>query len=194
MHLAVAAEDVGPAGAEQGRLWGGPSGGDLRARRALLRVQGFLGGDGVLTATVQGGRGPGDRVHLAPWAEATQVARPVDRPWPGRLPQPAPSTVYREPEPVQVVDADGAPVRIDVRLAMSGVPARVLLPSPARAREPEAGHDVAIVGWAGPWPSSERWWSRTPQRRVYLQVGLEDGTALLLAQRDGAWDCEARYD
>ncbi len=222
VHLAVAAEEVSPAGAEQGRLWGGPSGGDLRARRALLRVQGLLGGDGVLTATVQGGRGPGDRVHLAPWAEATQVTRPVDRPWPGSLPRPAPSTVYREPEPVQVVDADGAPVRIDVRLAMSGAPARVLLLPPpppgrggdwrggdgrgadsrgagtdrdvVRARWPEAGQDVAIVGWAGPWPSSERWWSRTPQRRVYLQVGLEDGTALLLAQRDGAWDCEARYD
>jgi protein ImuB len=222
VHLAVAAEDVGPAGAEQGRLWGGPSGGDLRARRALLRVQGLLGGEGVLTATVQGGRGPGDQVHLAPWAEATQVARPVDRPWPGRLPQPAPSTVYREPEPVQVVDADGVPVRIDVRLAMSGAPARVRLSPPRRpgaarhgreeegpgeggregrteryepsTTEPEVGRDVAVVGWAGPWPSVERWWSRTPQRRVYLQVSLEDGTALLLAQRDGSWGCEARYD
>ncbi|HEY0216028.1 MAG TPA: DNA polymerase Y family protein, partial [Cellulomonas sp.] len=48
--LSITAEDVAPAGAEQGRLWGGPSGGDLRAHRALDRVQGLLGGDGVLTA------------------------------------------------------------------------------------------------------------------------------------------------
>ncbi|RMI03363.1 DNA polymerase Y family protein, partial [Cellulomonas triticagri] len=65
--LGITAEDVAPAGAEQGRLWGGASGGDLRAHRALDRVQGLLGGDGVLTAALQGGRDVRDQVHLQPW-------------------------------------------------------------------------------------------------------------------------------
>ncbi|WP_347338526.1 DNA polymerase Y family protein [Cellulomonas sp. WB94] len=46
VHLAIAAQEVAPAGAEQGRLWGGPSGGDRRAHRALDRVQGLIGGGG----------------------------------------------------------------------------------------------------------------------------------------------------
>lgn len=202
VHLAVVAEDVSPAGAEQGRLWGGPSGGDLRAQRSLLRVQGLLGGDGVLTAVVQGGRGPGDQVHLAPWGDAGRVVRPADRPWPGRLPHPAPATVLDEPESVQVLDAAGRPVQVDVRLAMSGEPARLrTTTAPGQVVGPVVaggrGHpdvDAAVVGWAGPWPSAERWWSEHPSRRVYLQVSLDDGTALLLAQHSGAWLCEARYD
>ena len=96
-----------PAGAEQGRLWGGPSGGDLRAHRALDRVQGIVGGSGILVATLQGGRDVRDQVHLQPWGEQTEPARPVDRPWPGRLPDPAPATVLDPPERVDVRDAVG---------------------------------------------------------------------------------------
>jgi protein ImuB len=196
VHLAVAAEDVSPAGAEQGRLWGGPRGGDLRAQRALLRVQGLLGGEGVLAATLQGGRGPQDQVHTAPWGDAGQAPRPVDRPWPGRLPRPAPATVLIEPESVQVLDAGGHPVCVDVRLVMSSDPVRVhgVSPSGPGSQADQAQEAKAVVGWAGPWPSSERWWSDAPRRRVYLQVSLEDGSALLLAQQRGAWHCEARYD
>ncbi|WP_448631819.1 hypothetical protein [Cellulomonas soli] len=76
VHLTVTALDVAPAGAEQGRLWGGPSGGDLRAHRALDRVQGIVGLDGVLQATLQGGRDVRDQVHLRPWGEQSAPTRP----------------------------------------------------------------------------------------------------------------------
>jgi protein ImuB len=191
VSLAITAEDVAPAGAEQGRLWGGPSGGDLRAHRALDRVQGLLGGDGVLTAALQGGRDVRDQVHLQPWGAQAAAPRPVDRPWPGHLPSPAPATVPARPAPVEVLDAAGSPVRFDERFTMSGVPARVR--TPGTDRRPVTEHPVA--GWAGPWPLAERWWSPDDARvRVHLQVTLDDGRALLLACRPDGWTCEAVYD
>lgn len=190
--LTITAEDVAPAGAEQGRLWGGASGGDLRAHRALDRVQGLLGGDGVLSVVLQGGRAPRDQVHLSPWGARPAAPRPRDRPWPGRLPDPAPATVPLVPEPVEVLDATGAPVRFDDRLTMSAAPAALRGPRPAGA--PGHGPRRAVVGWAGPWPLMERWWSDEARSRVYLQVTLDDGEALLLALGPAGWTCEARYD
>ncbi|GEL97559.1 DNA polymerase Y family protein [Cellulomonas terrae] len=238
VHLAVTALDVAPAGAEQGRLWGGPSGGDLRAHRALDRVQGIVGGSGILVATLQGGRDVRDQVHLQPWGEQTEPARPVDRPWPGRLPDPAPATVLDPPERVDVRDASGAPVVLDVRSGLRGEPAWVRWlrrevdeapPEPsgragalrrretretpghaARGRRRAEPWDVAVtrmqvaddepravVGWAGPWLLSERWWVAADDRpglRAHLQVMFDDGRAVLLACTAGGWTCEATYD
>ncbi|MGV8964871.1 MAG: DNA polymerase Y family protein [Cellulomonas sp.] len=184
-RLGIAAEEISPAGAEQGWLWGGASGGDLRAHRALLRVQGLLGGDGVLVATLQGGRDVRDQIHLSAWGDVQTPARAADRPWPGRLPEPAPATVLAEPVPVEVLDAAGALVRVDGRLTMSAPPAAVRWTGDA---------PFEIVAWAGPWPLVERWWSEAPQRRVHLQVALADGRAFLLACTGGDWTCEAIYD
>lgn len=192
VRLGIAAEEVAPAGAEQGRLWGGASGGDLRAHRALLRVQGLLGGDGVLVATLQGGRDVRDQVHLVPWGDAQTPARAADRPWPGRLPEPAPATVLVDPVPVEVLDAAGSPVRVDARLALSAQPAAVRW-TVAQDGHPDGGPHP-LVAWAGPWPMVERWWSDAPRRRVHLQVALADGRALLLACTGGEWTCEAIYD
>lgn len=198
VRLGIAAEEVAPAGAEQGRLWGMASGGDLRAHRALLRVQGLLGGDAVLTATVQGGRDVHDQVHLVPWGDARPAPRAVDRPWPGRLPEPAPATVLVPPAPVDVLDAGGDPVQVDVRLAMSGRPATVRTRDdaerPGAAGWVERPVQGTVAGWAGPWPLVERWWTPAPQRRVHLQVALDDGRALLLSCARGRWACEAVYD
>ncbi|QTE31396.1 DNA polymerase Y family protein [Pengzhenrongella sicca] len=201
VRLGLAAEEVAPAGAEQGQLWGGASGGDLRAHRALLRVQGMLGGDGVLVATVQGGRDVRDQIHLAAWGDAQAPARAVDRPWPGRLPAPAPATVLVEPSAVEVLDAAGDLVRVDARLALSAAPAAVRWPDPRQPggqRQPVDPRQPVgpqpLVAWAGPWPMVERWWSGAPRRRVHLQVALADGRALLLACSAGAWTCEALYD
>lgn len=221
VHLAVTALDVAPAGAEQGRLWGGPSGGDLRAHRALDRVQGIVGGSGILVATLQGGRDVRDQVHLQPWGEQTEPARPVDRPWPGRLPDPAPATVLDPPERVEVRDAAGVPVVLDVRAGMTGepawvrwmprededVPLRQRGPSRSVGRPARLGDDVlfggprstddvrSVVGWAGPWLLSERWWTDDrPGLRAHLQVTFDDGRAVLLACTASGWTCEASYD
>ena len=184
IRLGLRAEEVVVVGAEQGRLWGEASGADLRARRALHRVQGLLGVDAVLSAAVQGGRDLRDQVHLVPWGEEVVAARPSAPPWPGRLPPPAPATVLVTPEVVQVRARDGAAVQVSARLELSGEPVSVRY----------ADTDLAVQGWAGPWPVVQRWWGAEPRRQVYVQAALEDGRAVLLALDDGIWTVEAHYD
>lgn len=185
-RLALRAEEVVAVGAEQGRLWGQAAGADLRAHRAVHRVQGLLGAESVLTARVQGGREVRDQVQLTPWGDAAPPARRVDAPWPGRLPPPAPATVLPVPQTVQLCGTDGRRVEVDARLRMSADPAVVWWP--------DGTSQTAVTGWAGPWPVVQRWWSGEPHRAVYLQATLADGRAVLLALRDGAWALEARYD
>ena len=187
VRLGLRAEQVVAAGAEQGRLWGGTNGADLRAQRAVHRVQGLIGAEAVLAAAVQGGREVRDQVHLVPWGQDVAPARPSGRPWPGHLPPPAPATVLADPQPVQVCDSDGRKVEVDARLQVSGDPAVLWWPtSPNR--------EVAVTGWAGPWPVTQRWWGDAGARAVYLQVVLGDGRAVLLALREGVWRVEALYD
>lgn len=203
-RLALTAEEVVPAGAEQPRLWGASSGEDQRAHRALGRVQGLLGGDAVLRARVQGGRDATDRVHLAPFGEDVALPRDPARPWPGALPSPAPAVVPTAPQDVVVLDDAARPVVIDARLAMSGEPATVRCPAdeatgtgrraPEGVGEENAGEESAVVDWAGPWPVAERWWTPSPRRRVHLQVLLDDGRGLLLASTRGRWTVEGVYD
>lgn len=189
VELALTAEEVAPAGVGQPSLWGPDAGEDARARRALGRVQGLLGGDAVLTVRRQGGRDPRDRIHLVPFGEDAPSPRDAALPWPGALPEPAPAVLLPDPVPAGVRDAEGRAVVVDVRLAMSGAPHVVtaeMLPGGA-----------VVVGWAGPWPLAERWWaaaSEDARRRVYLQVVLDDGRGLLLAQGAGSWSLEAVYD
>ncbi|WP_082110129.1 DNA polymerase Y family protein [Demequina phytophila] len=216
VSLGLVAEDVVPLGSEQAYLWGGVSGADSRAHRALERVQGLLGLEGVLAVAEQGGRSPRDRAHLAPWGQEAPPARAIAHPWPGRIPDPPPATVPPVARPALVLDAGGAPVAVSQRLAVSAPPTWVRLeadPSDERARaanrHPSSGHVGHVDGpvwdrprpvesWAGPWPVSERWWSEDASRQAYLQVALRDGEgaviAVLLAYGGGEWRLEAVYD
>lgn len=166
-------------------LWGGPP--DERVHHALSRVQSMLGHDAVLAPRRAGGRTLADRTQLVPWGDGTVVQRPVDRPWPGALPQPAPATVFPSRHAVTVLDAAGAPVSIDERLRLSGAPA---------AFGPAAGGAARPVrSWAGPWPVDERWWSIQQRRQLHrLQVVDSAGVAWLLVLDGGSWWAEARYD
>ncbi|MFD6177275.1 MULTISPECIES: Y-family DNA polymerase [unclassified Isoptericola] len=202
-HLALAAEDVVPATTHQPGLWGADAGEGERARRALGRVQGLLGGHAVLTMELQGGRGPRDRVRLVPFGTEGGAGRDPGLPWPGALPSPAPAGLPDEPVPARVLDAAGRDVVVDARLAMSGEPAAVVCGRDAgvgaadgRGADGRGGREAAVVtGWAGPWPLAERWWAADGgARRVYLQAVLDDGRALLLAQSGGRWQVEAFYD
>ncbi|MDN4479056.1 DNA polymerase Y family protein [Demequina sp. SYSU T00039] len=214
--LGLVAEDVVPLGSEQSYLWGGTSGADARAHRALERVQGLLGLEGVLAVAEQGGRSPRDRAHLAPWGQEAPPARAIAHPWPGRIPDPPPATVPPVPRPALVLDAGGGAVTISRRLAVSAPPTWVRLeadPADERARaanrHPSSGHVGRIEGpvwdrprpvesWAGPWPVAERWWSEDASRRAYVQVALRDTEesqlAVLLAYTSGRWELEAVYD
>jgi len=66
-----------------------------------------------------------------------------------------------------------------------------------RAADDGRGAPSAVVGWAGPWLLSERWWGAGEDRpglRAHLQVTFDDGRAVLLACTASGWTCEATYD
>ncbi len=165
-------------------FWGGVSDTDARAARCLDAVQDLLGPDGVVTAHLQGGRGPVERARFVTWnARAEQKGRDGGAPWPGRLPPPAPAVVHPAPLRADLADARGGPVRV------SG---RGLLTSPPDRLSVEEGPWAALSGWAGPWPSDERWWSLSRRRGARLQAVTAPGAHLLLLER-GRWWVEATY-
>ncbi|MFV2101464.1 DNA polymerase Y family protein [Micromonospora sp. LOL_024] len=135
--------------------------------------------------------------------------------WPGRLPPPSPAVVLPVPLAASVLDANGEPVVVSARLAVSAPPARLSIgtttqsggstyaPVPAVSTFAASGTAVPggtaaaaeIVGWVGPWPLDERWWAPAEaRRRARFQVRLADGGALLLAVESGRWLVEAIYD
>ena len=166
-------------------LWGD----DLvsgRVERAAVRLQAMLGHESVAHPRLAGGRGPAEQVVLVPFGDMRDTRFPADRPWPARIPTPAPATVYPAPLPARVIDAAGVPVTVTGRAVISAPPDALM-----------AGDSpwLAITAWAGPWPVSERWWDeRTATRRARFQLVTEDGTAWLAAIELGRWQIEARYD
>ncbi|MCL2467281.1 MAG: DNA polymerase Y family protein [Micrococcales bacterium] len=139
VRLEIAALDVVVAGAQQPGLWGAASGADVRAHRALDRVQQLVG-DQVFTARLQGGRDPAEQVHLVAWGSDEPSDRPLDRPWPGRLPDPVPSSVLTVPRDVTLLDASGRPVLLDERGWLDGTPVTVV-PGTSWTR------GLALGGW-----------------------------------------------
>ncbi len=201
-----------PDNGRQLGFWGGSLDADERTARALTRVQGLLGEDGVVTAVLGGGRSPAEQVRLVPWGVAREPARaghpaglrarpepfggsssrkrnktPAEVPsWPGQLPAPSPATVYQDGPPAVVVDADGRPVSVNGRGIVSAAPHLITV---GRQRP------SVVTAWAGPWLIDERWWDAdNHHRKARLQVQTEDGQALLLALEQSRWSVEACYD
>ncbi|EFQ83061.1 ImpB/MucB/SamB family protein [Aeromicrobium marinum DSM 15272] len=163
------------------------SGPDAEVERGVARVQSLLGHDAVQAVAVQGGRGPADRQRLVPWGERDDTGRPAGRPWPGRLPAPAPATVFDSPPAAVVVGAEGQPVGVSGRGAVSA--------APARFRATADGDWQPVASWAGPWPVDERWWDEAGARRLArFQVVGVDGSAWLMVVEGSRWWTEARYD
>lgn len=178
-------ETVAPLADHAEGLWG--NGPDERIHRTVSRVQSMLGHDGVGSVTVGGGRSPRERQVFVPWGDEPVAEHPADRPWPGRLPPPAPATVYPHPRPARVVGAGGRPVGVTARGALTDVPACFCAT--------EAGELAPVQAWAGPWPVDERWWDEHVARRVArFQVVGVDGSAWLLTVEGSRWWTEARYD
>jgi protein ImuB len=191
--LRLAPDEVVPAHGRQLGFWGGETDADIRAVRALARVQGLLGPDEVRVPEWRGGRGPAEQLTLVPAAAVDlAAARPaaqagwVRAPWPGRLPTPAPAIVHPVPVLAGVLDDHDRPVRVSGRLRVSADPARLSI---------DGGPLVEVVAWAGPWPTDERWWDpHERRRRARFQVLLADGTAHLVFVEGGCWWLEATYD
>lgn len=196
--LELVPEETVPVSALRRGLWGDTGEADEQAGRALVRVQGMLGPDAVVTGVPGGGRDPGQRVRWVAWGDERVPALPDDRPWPGRIPEPSPATVPVRPVPAEVLDDAGRAIGVTGRHMLSGRPYRVAVDG--RAPRP-------VLAWAGPWPVDERWWEPGGGRRVArMQVVLGDEPraghddrqarqdALLLACSAGRWAVTGRYD
>ncbi|MEI4278084.1 DNA polymerase Y family protein [Klenkia terrae] len=186
-------EDVVPHGEQADGLWGGAP--DEQLHRALTRMQGRLGHAAVGTAVVGGGRGPVDRLTFVPWGDRPLPRRAGDRPWPGQLPPPLPTTVLPRPVGALVVGPDGAPVAVDERGVLSAAPTRLRI-SGDRPREGWPADWQPIQAWAGPWAVDERWWEDDAAGRMarFQVVGVDGSAWLLLVDDDARWWVEARYD
>ncbi len=176
---------VEPAGDHADGLWGG--GAAEQVVRGVARVQAMVGYDAVRVPVLQGGRGAADRQALVSWGERPVDLRPLDRPWPGRIPGPAPSRVFAEPLAAEVVDEASATVTVTDRGVVSAEPWRLRI----------GRHWCPIASWAGPWPVDEGWWlaAGAPGRAARFQVVGVDGRAWLLRWREpDGWEVEAAYD
>lgn len=173
------------ASALQLGLWGGVGEGDERARRALVRVQGLLGGEAVQVGVLSGGRGPAERITLVPLGDELVPESDPAAPWPGRLPEPAPAAVLDSRPEVALEDCNGAPVLVTERGVFDSVPDRL-----------RWGTRVwQLRGWAGPWSVDERWWDPAASHNAArAQVLLDEPKALLLAFHDSAWSVEGVYE
>lgn len=189
VRLALTPDEITPAGGRQLGFWGGEAEADERAVRVVARLCGRLGPDAVRVPERRGGRHPDEQFALVPAAGVALRDRRLaddDRPWPGRLPAPSPSRLLPVPWAAELHDPAGAPVRVTGRGAISAPPARLVIDG----RSP-----AAVVAWAGPWPSSERWWDGARhRRRARLQVLLDDGLACLVTLEDGRWRVTAIWD
>ncbi len=193
--LRLRAVEVVSAGALQLPLWGGSDFGggsdQQRARRALVRVQGLLGPEAVWVPVLSGGRGPAERITLTPLGDEPVPHADPAQPWPGRLPEPSPAVLLDDP--VELLDAQGNPIRVTGRGMFSADPARLIVGG-------VLGRDDRLRWWAGPWPVDERWWDpdldsvRPGGRTARAQVLLEGERALLLCYRQRRWYLEGSYE
>jgi protein ImuB len=187
--------EVVSAGALQLPLWGGLGDEDrMRARRALVRVQGLLGPEAVQVPVLSGGRGPAERITLTPLGDESVPRADPGLPWPGQLPEPSPTVLLDDP--VELLDAQGNSVRVTSRGLFSADPARLT----------SRGRDERLRWWAGPWSVDERWWdpdraaTGTGGRTARVQVLLagrrasDPGTAMLLCYRQRRWYLEGIYE
>ncbi len=175
-----------PTGAHQQALWGGPGESDERVQRGLARVQTQFGHESVIRLSVTGGSSPAARTGRTVWGEPVPAVR--TEPWPGHLPAPAPAQLVDPPYPIQVLDRGGRSVTINDRGAMASSPALLRI---------EGRQQVAITGWAGPWPQSEAWWEPGAAGRM-LRCQLVDvhGRAYVVAYlcESSSWLLEGLYD
>ncbi len=193
-------DQVIPATGRQLGFWGGDAAAGDRAERVLARLQGLLGPDQVVTAVLQGGRTPQERVRWVSWGEPREplphapvgaVAGPVTvevPPWPGMIPGPAPARVLDPPLPVSLTDDHGRPVVVSARGELSAAPARL-------QGRGLAGGGGAVSAFAGPWAQDVRWWDRNARaRRVSWQLVIDEELACLVQVERGDASIVAVYD
>lgn len=182
LRVRIEPEAVDDGAAHQPALIG--QGSDERAHHAMTRVQAMLGHLGVVTPAVGGGRWAAERELLVPWGEAVsdtaQDRSTRDAPWPGSLPAPVPSELFRDRRPARVRGAAASEVGVDDRGLLT--------------EEPRELDGRRVVSWAGPWPVVERLWDSERTRVAHrFQLVDETGSAWLAVRENGDWWLEGRY-
>ena len=181
-RLALRPDDLIAAGGRQLGFWGGETEADQRAGRAVARIEGLLGVNGVRLAEVRGGREPMDQIELLPAGSIDltdrRVAQPDERPWPGQLPAPSPAELFSQTA-IELVDAQHRMIEVNGRGEVSGTPTYIRRPGKTWRR---------VESWAGPWLLDERWWDpERARRRARFQVVDEHGQALLVYLEKSSW-------
>lgn len=160
------------------------------ARAALLdtavnRIDGLLGEGSVTQAYRVAGRHPSQWVRTRPWSRERHSSTCPLPTVTNQLPSPAPATVYRAPQPIEVHAENGMPVLVNGRGTITSAPyAMRFLTQPWEC----------ITAWAGPWLANERWWETEKRRAARFQFVTENGSAYLVAQSNSQWFVEALYD
>jgi protein ImuB len=219
--LELVPDEVVPAVGRQLGFWGGATGADERAVRAVARVAGLLGLEAVSVPEWRGGRSAAEQVVLVPAAAVDLAAERSTPPLPspGATKDPGASCSFvvapasarspaggpREgpppwpgalPAPAPTVLVDRTPAEVTdpdgTPVAVTG--RGVLTGAPARMQV-GTGRWTDVTAWAGPWPIEERWWDPVRhRRRARLQVLDAHGVARLLSLEGGRWWVEAVYD
>ncbi|MGP9681321.1 MULTISPECIES: DNA polymerase Y family protein [unclassified Brachybacterium] len=191
---------LAPAGESAPALWGSAGEAAVRASRAFARAQGLAGEDAVQVPVHVGGRLLADEMVLVPWRSEKPASHPG--PWPGSLPRPVPTTVFRDPPPVTLEDADGRPVVVTARGLLSAAPARLLVLAPGapvlQRLGLRAGSSHPVLAHGAPTVIDERWWTPQGARSARLQLVVrgasDEETAVLALSRTGSWTLEGLYD
>ena len=191
---------LAPAGEGAPALWGSAGEAAQRASRAFARAQGLAGEDAIQVPAAVGGRLLSEEMQLVPW----RAERPARRegPWPGSLPRPVPATVFREPPPVGLRDAEGGPVVVTARGLLSAPPAELQVGAPGAPGLDRvglrAGTVCTVLAHSAPTVLDERWWTPGGNRSARLQLVVRaagaDETAVLALSRTGQWALEGLYD
>jgi len=192
-------------------LWGGQSDADRRAIRTIARLTTLTSETAVTVPVWNGGRLPADRYRWMPatLVDLDQRERAVSRtatgvdgrsdPWPGCLPAPSPTTVFDEPLPLDVLDAQGQVVRVSGRGTVSADPVGIRLLLGSEAEGWRRGPIRTVRSWAGPWPVDQHWWEPDRHRRLArFQMLVDDETvgerAHLVIAEHQRWFLLATYD
>ncbi|WP_028267440.1 DNA polymerase Y family protein [Arthrobacter sp. MA-N2] len=165
-------------------------GAEEQIHHGLSRIQSMLGHEAVVVPAISGGRLLAERRRLVPWGDAlpSGTAALASRPWPGRIPDPQPATVFASLIPVLLLDANKEKVRTDHRGGLIAPP-MWFCPTgdPVRRR--------LVAQWAGPWPLRQRWWDADHGLEAdRFQLVDGNGEAWLLLLDEQNWWAEARYD
>ena len=212
--LRLAPDEVRGDDGDQVRLWGGPSAADERAARAVARLAGMVGDQGVLVPAWRGGRLPGDRYGWVPASttDLTDADDTAERLRPRPLDGPVTAGGGRagrvDDRPGRAVAGVAAGAGAGRRAARRPAPPSSSTP-PARPSSSAGGASSApppvtlavagrppqaVTGWAGPWPLDERWWDPRRHRRLArLQVVTADGAAHLVLAEHRTWWVAATY-